>query len=350
MVAAVIGALKKCDAPCAAEFERVATSFVRISSPAPPPKAKMPTLSRSNSDGASSTNNESSTKKQLKAIASRLTSGTGKTPKLDAATDNRRATVHSISLHPTLHSQSQPSLQPPSNTSYDPSTISRSEPARSPVNMYSRPTSTTTGRPSAPPPPLKPKSTLSNVQRLPNLDYLSFGNEPENLTPPTTSANTRPPEPIKTEPGPTDWEKLLGSLDNGDTNIYDACYGGQPVEALMDVPTLGMSNLHGSHSTTAVHDSIAWTPDLWALCQTDTNTSISSSGLTPSGGTHTAGSIVSFSTDEGLSSCEEFISDWTSATSASGGSGNSTVDTHRAIVLPHGEDGTFSNWEASLNL
>jgi hypothetical protein len=303
MIASAIQVLKKTKAPCAAEFERVAVAFIGEQSSSPPPvtakpKPKIPALSRHNSDGGSTTQTSSlpsSTRKQLKAIAARFTtSGSTKTPRLDAPDSGRRATAHAITLHPSsVLTQSQPSLQP---------SISRSEPARSPETMYSRPASTAAPpRPSAPPPPLKPKPR-SLPLNVPNLDYLSFGNEPENST---TSAKTA--LPVKTEPGPTDWEKLLGSLDNGQTNIFDACYGGPAVDAL-NTPPMGL------HSTipvsTLVDDSIAWNADLWALCPTETNAS-ASSGPTASSGQ--AASILSFSTDEGLSSSEDFTADWTAA-------------------------------------
>lgn len=332
MIAAVTSILKKTEAPCAADFERVAKSFVPAHATPPAASAtRMPPLSRHNSEGSQSiTSVQSSTKKQLKAIASRFTaSANSKTPKLDASDGGRRQTVPNISLHPyTTHSQSQPSLRPSTLTRYDPSSVSRSEPARSPVNMHARPPSTATARPSVAPTQHRPKAKPS-AKKFPNLDYLSFGNEPETQAP----AASRTVQPIKTEPGPTDWEKLLGSLDNGETNIYDACYGGPPVDALLDAPSLG---LHNNHSTLAVADgSIVWSADLWALCQTETNAR-SSSGLTPS-------APLSFTTDDGLSSPEDFSAEWASASTQS--------ETYRGIVLPHGDDTAFaSTWDSGLNL
>lgn len=347
MLAAVIDTLKKSNSPCASEFERVASSFVSIRAPPPPPppKAKIPVLSRHNSDGGQTIDvqtSPSSTRKQLKAIASRLTAAGGsRSAKADVADGARRATVANVSLHPqSAHTRSQPSLP---NTNYDPSSTSRSEPARSPVNMYSRPTSTLSAIYQSAPPPAPKSRHPQAPQKLLNLDYLSFGNEPDTQTP----GSSRSSQPVKTEPVPTDWEKLLGSLDNGETNIYDACYGGPPVDALLDVPSLGMS--HTTPSATAVADatSVAWNADLWALCQTETNTSTSSSGLTP-GGSGQAGSILSFSTDEGLSSSDDFTADWASASS---GNLHGNTDTHRAIVLPHGDDVNFeSSWEAGMGL
>lgn len=345
MITAVMDVLKKANAPCAEDFEQVATSFVTRTPAAPPAaKSKVPTLSRHNSDSDASTQSHSSqslhssTKRQLKAIASRFTAGGNtRTPKLDATDNSRRHTAHNISLHPYgVQTQSQPSLQP--STSYEPANTSRSEPARSPINMYSRPNSTSTTRPSAPPQQkLKPKQSPQQGKNL-NLDYLSFGTDSATHTPP----NGRAAQPIKTEPAPTDWEKLLGSLDNGETNIYDGIYGGPAIDALLDVPPLGMH--HGNHSATGITtasdaSSIAWNADLWALCQTDTNNS-SSSALNSSS-TGAPASVLSFSTDEGgLSGSEDFTADWI-------GAGNTTsTDSYRAIVMPHGDEiafGTF--WE-----
>ncbi|EME48807.1 hypothetical protein DOTSEDRAFT_67755 [Dothistroma septosporum NZE10] len=340
MITAATDILKKTDAPCAAEFDRIAKSFIPAETmpSSPPTKARIPALSRHNSEGSQSiTSLQSSTKKQLKAIASRFTAGAnGKMPKLDVSDGGRRQTVPNITLHPhSTHAKGQPSLQPSTLTTYDPSSVSRSEPARSPVNMHSRPPLTTTARPSIITSQHRPKSKPV-TQKLPNLDYLSFGNEPE----PQTPAKSRTTQPIKTEPGPTDWEKLLGSLDNGETNIYDACYGGPPVDALLDAPSFG---LHNNHSTPAVADgSLVWSADLWALCQTDSNTT-SSAGLTPTNAGHAA-SILSFTTDDGLSSTEDFSADWASACSTQS-------ETYRGIVLPHGDDAAFgSTWESGLNI
>ncbi|CAK4032492.1 Transcriptional activator acu-15 [Lecanosticta acicola] len=338
MLSVIIDTLTKSKAPCAAQFEKVATSFMPVRpSPPPVPKTKMLSLSRHNSDGTQSL--PSSTRKQLKAIASRFTANS-KTPKLDASDGSRRATVHNISLLPyNQQTHSQPSLQPPT---YAPSSTSRSEPARSPVNMYSRPGPTiNNARPAAT--PRSQHKTRNTAQKLPNLDYLSFGNEPDTPSPPPS----RTTQLIKPEPGPTDWEKLLGSLDNGETNIYDACYGGPPVDALLNAPSLGLSSNNASTPALASAESasIAWNGDLWAICQTDTNTS-SSSGLTPGGGAHTAGSILSFSSaDEGLSSSEDFTGDWTT------GKSGSTQAEFRGIVLPQGDDLTLGDgWTSGLNL
>lgn len=335
MICYVIEILDKSKAPCAPEFRRVACSFLPLQQqqkqkPAPAP---IP-LSRHNSDGAmpAPRDLQTSTRKQLKAIASRFTgSMTNKLSRNDLLDSHgRRATVPSISLQPQPHlkyARTQPNLLP----SYDPSHVSRSEPARSPLNMYSRPASTTT-RPSAPP-ALKPKRQIA-PQRLPNLDYLSFGNESEQST------SVQAPPPVKTEPGPTDWERLLGSLDNGQTNIYDATYGGQPVDILNDTPSL-------THQTPSMNDtSLAWSPGIWAMCNTDAIGTTNTAAGTAVGQSE---SVLSFSSEEGLTSGEDFSSnDWGSASSINGS------DAYRGIVMPelgHADEVVFgSAWDAGLNL
>jgi len=198
------------------------------------------------------------------------------------------------------------------------------------------------------------KSRQQPPLRLTNLDYLSFGNEPETQAQPAN----RTMQPVKAEPGPTDWERLLGSLDNGQNNIYDACYGGgSGIEALFDNPSApinGVNNQHANTASSATND-IAWNPDLWALYQTETNTS-GTSGFTQSTGSHHPDSILSFSTDEAnVSSGNEDFGpcDWVSVSSS--GNGAISGEAVRAIMLPtdfEGESLNFDggNWDNSLNM
>ncbi len=86
-------------------------------------------------------------------------------------------------------------------------------------------------------------------EKVPNLDYLSLSNTPVQSQPqspmqsrsqhPLQNANT----PIYHKNGysssktsgvsPSEWEVLLGSLDGGQSNLYDAIYGG-PALSLAD--------------------------------------------------------------------------------------------------------------------
>ncbi|KAK4556900.1 DNA-binding transcription factor cat8 [Recurvomyces mirabilis] len=401
----IISVLDKSKAPCAMDFGRVARSFL----PAAPavvatkptiqpastkrvlstPKESVPTLSRHNSDSAAVTINPipslpASTRRQLKAIASRFTmKGSSSTStKMDPPSDHRRATVHNISLHPNAFlTQSQPSLSPPMPAAaYQPSSLSRSEPSRSPSNTYGRPASMLE-RPSAPPsvdktrpasqqhmqpPQQKPKSKLQQKpSRHPNLDYLSFGPESENRARVANSTNS---VPIKSEPSPTDWEKLLGSLDNGQTNIYDACYGGQPIEALLDTAHHNTTSMT-AHATAiqaatatqaAVAASASWDADLWSLYQTDTNTS-DLSALTNSNASGQAESLFSFTSDEDgarLVPSPPQKDDLVGGTWP-GSVDGSTDDLYKGICVPadllaHGEELDFGaaggSWDEGLGL
>jgi len=98
----------------------------------------------------------------------------------------------------------------------------------------------------------------------------------------------------------TDWERLLSSLDNGQTNIYDGIYGGPPIDALVGVPPLSNS----------VDANLVWSPDVWA---------ISAEGLSAAA----PQSVLSFS-DESLTSGEEFP-DLTNCTSN---------ESYRGIMIP----------------
>lgn len=358
MLSSVKDILVKSEAPCATEFKQLAqkslpaieehTTAKPSSATQSTPKGK---TSRHNSEGSLPTPRpqslQASTKKQLKALASRFTpSAPSGSP--DTNYNDRRATVPTISLHPQApQTQSQPSLSP--QQSFEPVNISRSEPALSPNTLHNRPASASV-RPSAPPQPhhhphIKPKKR-SVYPNTTNLDYLSFGNDPT-LQHPITAV-----PPIKTEPQPTDWEKLLGSLDNGQTNIFDACYGGQPVEALLDTNHYAPQISH-RHSTTALNSqasALDWNADLWNLYQTNTN--ISEPIAVPGRSAHND-SIWSYSTDERTASAED-LSAPTVATS--GGSSdisafNENVDHFPGIVLPDlglGADDMnfpFSEWE-----
>jgi hypothetical protein len=109
----------------------------------------------------------------------------------------------------------------------------------------------------------------------PNLDYLSLGNTPS-TSQPTSPVQTRVPslqvatQHQQTTPPPlyptnqvaqkggsgggmsvTEWETLLGTLDGGQINVYDAIYGGPGVS--LETPNSVTTN-YGD-----------WSPDSWDL-------------------------------------------------------------------------------------
>ena len=353
MVTIITDILNKSQAPCAPEFKKIASaclpttaqSSVAAKPSVAPAPSKGKTARPTSSDGSSPTSRphslQASTKKQLKALASRFTpSAPQKVPDMGPA--DRRATVPHISLHPHApQTQSQPSLSPQQNI--DLSGVSRSEPALSPNSQHNRPALTSV-RPSAPPqhPQLKPKKRPIH-NPMTNLDFFSFANDsaPQHLSSGVA--------PIKTEPQPSDWEKLLGSLDSNQTNIFDACYGGQPVEALLD--TNYTPPITHRHSTTALHShsnnpsALDWNADLWNLYQTNTN---ATAPIPVSDRTAHNPSIWSYSTDEGTTSAEDLTlaatHNWSGGSSDSSGA-HESADQFPGIVLPelglNGEDLNF---------
>jgi hypothetical protein len=153
MVTVIADILTKSKAPCAPEFKKIASSCLpttgQMTVVAKPSVAQIPSKVKAarpaSSEGSPQTTSrphslQASTKKQLKALASRFTpSATHRVPEM-VPTD-RRATVPSISLHQqALQTQSQPSLSPQYHA--DPINPARSEPALSPNSQYNRPAST----------------------------------------------------------------------------------------------------------------------------------------------------------------------------------------------------------------
>jgi hypothetical protein len=348
MVAAIVEILTKSEAPCAPEFSKLAKSCVpsteSITAVKPSVSQSLPKnkSSRPNSESSLPASRPhslpASTKKQLRALASRFSpSPPYKTP--DMGHGDRRATMPTISLHPqALQTQSQPSLSP--QQSFEAVNISRSEPALSPNTIQTQPALVPTQPTASAQYPAVKARKRSVHTSLTNLDYLSFGNDP------ATQQPVYAIPPIKTEPQATDWEKLLGSLDNGQTNIYDACYGGQPIEALLG------SNYNPAithrHSTTALNNNnssaLDWNVDLWNTYQTNTNASAPSAVSDRAG--HNS-SIWSYSTDEGTVSAEDLTvtaANWSAGSSESSGL-HEPIENFPGIVLPDlgliGEDLNF---------
>lgn len=160
-----------------------------------------------------------------------------------------------------------------------------------------------------------------------NLDFFAFANDPA-----IQHAMAAPP--IKTEPQPTDWEKLLGSLDNGQTNIFDACYGGQPVEVLNNyAPPQPINHRHSTSTLNNHNSALDWNADLWNLYQTNTQTSLPAAACERPAHND---SVWSYSTDEGTASAEDLtaqVASWSGGSSDVSGH-NDSADAFPGIVLP----------------
>jgi hypothetical protein len=198
------------------------------------------------------------TQKTLKAIAARFSPSAVK-----ARHENhepRRATLPAISPNMGVHTN--PSSTSLSSIHSEPP-VARSEPTLSPLSHRASFSMPNKRRPSQP------------ISQHRNIDYLSFANDP--LASYALAANAG----IKTEVSSSDWERLLSSLDNGQTNIYDTIYGGPPADALIDMAPL----------STTTDSNATWSPNAW-------NWGNYSDQAAPQ-------SVLSFS-DESLTSGEEF--------------------------------------------
>lgn len=220
-----------------------------------------PPLSRHNSESSMRAPSDTfrATQQTLKAIAARFSPGSMKNARQEPH-EPRRATLPTISPNMGVHAnQSSSSL---SSIRSEPP-VARSEPTLSPLSHRASFSMPNKRRPSQP----------TNQHR--NIDYLSFANDP--LASYALSANAG----IKSGVSSSDWERLLSSLDNGQTNIYDTIYGGPPADALLDVTPL----------SAPADNNVAWSPNAW-------NWSAYNEQNPPQ-------SVLSFS-DESLTSGEEF--------------------------------------------
>lgn len=348
-IGAIIGMLDKAKAASTSEFRRVACCYLPI--PVHTPKTvSVAAMSRHNSDGAMPApqfkSAPSGLRQHLKHITSKLVSPSGRTSKYER--DHRRATEPTLPIYGHgLPSESAPSMLP----QYSPSHVSQSEPALSPPNTNAR-LSATSSRPSGPQ-LLAPKRTLHAPNPRLNLDYFSFDDD---QSPASTTLSPAAP-PTKTDS--TDWERLLSSLDNGQTNIFDNIYGGPSMEFLGDTSRLKpapatpmSSNSYGgaSHKTSSPRDAHSSTSDLHRRRQTGTSTvhnpapprstssvedlnwspdawALTSADLAPTYSNSVAGlteSVFSFDTDDAFGS--------SAGTSSNGSSGADGLDSSGAGV------------------
>lgn len=313
MTSTVVQILTKTKAPSASEFQKL-TPSVPIVTTQSTTKQQHPPLSRHNSDGAvhpvsfSHHGSASPTEKnRFKAAAQRLMA---KNP-FDR-NDQRRATFPNISLHhAAMQTQSQPNIPH----------VATSEPAYSPANPSPpAPLLPASARPSAAPQTLRPVRSFPQQQQL-NLDYLSFSNVPTRTHSPDAHAS------IKQEP--SDWERLLGSLDNGQTNIFDNIYGGPPVDFLDTHPHQHHHQQNVKHMVPPMASSLPNPATQWNWSVT--NSDINAMGCSMTGSVAHPESVFSISTDDdGTAGANDeiFGNDWGSTSSTNGS------EAYAGIVMP----------------
>jgi hypothetical protein len=260
LVCTVMDMLEHGNAAGYAEFRLVGCSMVTV--PRIEQMAAPPALSRNHSNSSMRAPSDTfrATQKTLKAIAARFSPGAGKHSRQDQH-DSRRATLPAIAAHMGLHAN--PSSTSLSSIRSEPH-AARSEPSLSPSHRASFDS----------PHPRRPSQPVAQHR---NIDYMSFAIDP--LANYAINQNTG----IKTEVSSTDWERMLSSLDNGQTNIYDTIYGGPTADALIDI---------AATVSTAPSSNTSWSPNAWGW-----NT-INEQQQPPQ-------SVLSFS-DESLTSGEEF--------------------------------------------
>ncbi|KAH7132164.1 transcriptional activator protein-like protein acu-15 [Dendryphion nanum] len=235
LVCSVIEMLERGSAAGANEFRRIGCSMISVPRFEQTPT---PAFSHHHSEGTMNAPMDTfrATQKSLKAIAARFSPAASRanTHRVDAEVP-RRATLPAIS--PSMGIHGNPSSTSISSIRSEPP-AARSEPTLSPLSHRSSLAIYTKRRPST-------NAHAHPLRQNPNIDYLSFNPDPLANYPFHTNALGKP------EVSPSDWERLLSSLDNGQTNIYDTIYGGPTADALIDCPPL----------SAGTETNVTWSPE-----------------------------------------------------------------------------------------
>ena len=220
---------------------------------------------------------------------------------------------------------SRPQSSENANPGHDAMNASQSEPSRSPQELLT--TSSTPMQITSTTPALT-ENYSGQFQTRPrmNLDYLSF----------STGASTPGLELQGVHPGQqSDWERLLATIDNGQTNIFDNIYGGPPVDLLSATQPTVLPQ-HSAQANQAADDALAWDPKIWALKGTGLTQPVAQPG----------GSEFSFSTQS------ESRSGSLAKTSLDGSSPDEH-DLYHGVVLPemtHSDDGVWDAVDQSYTM
>lgn len=290
LITSVVQILTKNQAPGASDFNRLASSIIRLESPSPMPSSRS-TSHMAAPQSSKSTPSPSVARQQLRPQIYRQHSATmSENDLLSQQEKLRRATMPHIALPRQEYHHGRSSMD--STRSESPMSRREYNPAASTI-----------------PTVVKRRSTND---KPPNLDYLSLSNTPVASQPqsPALSRQAKPQLSNQTQNhnsnlltsmfpnthttysqsskstgvSPSEWEVLLGSLDGGQTNLYDAIYGG---------PALSLSD-----NTTASSYG-AWSPDSqWDIA------SLGMGDFTSAPSQGGPRSVLSFS-EESLSSGEE---------------------------------------------
>ncbi|KFX92254.1 hypothetical protein V490_05484 [Pseudogymnoascus sp. VKM F-3557] len=252
LVSAVENYLDSFKAPGAADFRKLVSSLA----PTETPK----TFDHGNQHVAAPTHSHNG-RQNHQSVTSRYTNPSSiDTELLQQQERMRRATLNSIPML-GLGNQSGSRHKKPDSTSrsksYHSSTPRQPQPPPTPSLM-----STST----------KPRSS-SNSEAGPNLNYLALSSAPssDGLRRSRSVVQQRnneiQPQQYKTPNlAPSEWETLLGSLDSGNSNIFDAVYGGSVPG--MSVAVSNGANTGGQHTASLSSSGYGdWdlSPDAWDM-------------------------------------------------------------------------------------
>jgi len=314
LVCAVIELLERASAPGAAEFKRIACSMLSIDRVAK--DNPQPTLALQRKPVApmpAPRDTPKSARKHLQAIASRFSFGANRMAKQEQnvtrratvpptgagivptfARNNSQLSVSSARSEPAMiHAARQRSICPPTPVCPDNALVQGGRPHTA-AHLE---------------PPIRMAATMDG----PNLDYLPFGNDPVPTNPMAQRTD-------KLNVSATEWERLLGSLDSGQTNIYDGIYGGSAAGSVADMlSTYHAPSFDGGTSLVRSPD-VVWSDQHLnlGLGPVKSVLSISEESLTSGSGE-----------DRSTSSCDL---------------GFGGRDEYRGIMIPHG-DGGFGGLE-----
>lgn len=260
LVNSVLKGLMKAKAPGSYDLKRVASMLISVDEP------MSPTTMRSSPESTATTRPSPParasppaplSKKPLHALGRHASASMSETDLLAQQEKLRRMTMpHSSAVRPELYrSQSRASIDESAQRSIP----KRQDQHRASISQIQQ-----------------SMMRLSPTQKSrPNLDYLCLSNTPAGAQPsspnqtrmptqpPSSQAQQQTPSPLySTNPLPpkpssgagmttSEWESLLGALDGGQVNLYDAIYGGPAVS--LETPT-AMSP-----------DYADWPPNSWNL-------------------------------------------------------------------------------------
>jgi len=279
LVLAVVHLLEKAEAPGAPEFRQLASQVLKL-------EAQKPKAVQSNMAAPLSTKPIAvpAPKQSKHPIYRMQTCSISESELLDQQEKLRRATMPSLAQNRRPTYISRNSMD---NLRAETPLSKREHRASVPAISHIRP---------------RPQQLIDNA---PNLDYLSLSNNGSNTAVPIIrspnqtrqkpalgvhSQGSLLPTPAYAAPKTNmvttaEWESLLGSLDGGQTNLYDAIYGGPPLDLPDNTPTTVYSG--------------DWSPDGWDMRSLTKNNGFMNHGPGPTQ------SVLSCS-DDSLSSGEEF--------------------------------------------